>query len=365
MSHHFQCRTWPGRWQNSTAFWGGGAWGKGLLYLLGLCRSASFDCSSSSGSRYSAGALTSIARNVSLSHWKIAESTQVLSGHLLYHLLYHCPDTLFRSSLSPNTNENHSSRHLCTLHASEAPCEVYLSTMVFSLACSSSVHSRSTRCAFSFSIRTSGFPFASFDSDHHLIFQGFENLDYPVCRGLFSVLVFSPDGMHQTLHSGIQHLSTMIFHHSFILWIFRRIWKQPHRLKTPVREWMESQSCTDLKFESNSRIHHNLPAHTILRLVPMRLIKNPKTPCTVWELAVAWWFRSRCWCIIRPKVNNPSVFRPVHTGVPILVGEICIFHVQQVNEFEIGSICYHVNDTFECLSNSGDCYHQHWFKGWC
>jgi len=39
---------------------------------------------------------------------------------------------------------------------------------------------------------------------------------------------------------------------------------------------MESRCCIDLKFESNSRIHCNSPAHTIFRLVPMRLIKNPK-----------------------------------------------------------------------------------------
>jgi len=80
----------------------------------------------------------------------------------------------FQSSVSPNTNEKHASCHLCTLHAPDAPCELYLSTTVFSSACSSSVHSKSKRCGFSFGIRTSGFPFVSIDSDHLLIVQGFK-----------------------------------------------------------------------------------------------------------------------------------------------------------------------------------------------
>jgi len=123
---------------------------------------------------------------------------------------------------------------------------------------------------------------------------GLWNLDHAVCRILLSFFVFSLDSMHQTLHSGMQCIGAVHFHHSLILWIFRCTWKQPHLLKTPVIEWMESRSCSDLKFESNSRIHHNSPAHTIFRLLPMRLIKHPETPWTVGELAVAWWFRSGC-----------------------------------------------------------------------
>jgi len=151
------------------ACWGGGAGDKGLLLLSGSSRSAPFDASSSSGSGYSADSLTCIGRNVTLSHWKIRESTQVSSGRLSYH----CPETSFRSSVSPNTNEQHTSRHVCTLHAPAAPREVYLSTRVLSFACLFSVNSSSTRCAFCFSIASSGFPFASFHSDHLLIIQGF------------------------------------------------------------------------------------------------------------------------------------------------------------------------------------------------
>jgi len=169
VSHHFKWQTWPGRGQNSTAFYGGGARGKALSSLSCSCTSASFDASSSSGSGYSSGALTSIGRNVSLSYQKIRESTQVLIGQSLYH----CPETSLWSSVSPITNERHASRHLCTLQAPEAPSEVYLCRRVFSLACSASVHSRSTRCAYHLSSRTSGFPFVSFDSAHLLIVQGF------------------------------------------------------------------------------------------------------------------------------------------------------------------------------------------------
>jgi len=39
-------------------------------------------------------------------------------------------------------------------------------------------------------------------------------------------------------------------------------------------------------------------------------------------------------------VDIPSVFRLINTGVPILVGEIGIFGVQPVDEFEIGSVCH-------------------------
>jgi len=166
-------------------------------------------------------------------------------------------------------------------------------------------------------------------------------------------MVFSLDCMHQTLHSGIQCLGAVLFHQSLMLWIFRCTWKQPHHLRTPVIEWMESRSCSDLKFESNSRVHPNLPAYAVFHSVPMRLIKNPKTPWTVSELAVAWWFRSRCYGIIQHKLDIPSVFRLLNSGDQILLGELRIFRVHQVNEFEIGSICQLVDYTLECLCNSG------------
>jgi len=169
VSHHSKWPTSPRRGQHNTPFWGGGARGKVLLRLWGSCRSTSFDASSSSGWGYSADSLTSIGRNVSLTNRKIGESTQVWSGHSLYH----CPETSFRSSVSPNTNEKHASFHPCTLYTPEATREVNLSTRVFSLASSSSFPSRSTRCAFSFGMQTIGFPFATFHSDNLLTVQGF------------------------------------------------------------------------------------------------------------------------------------------------------------------------------------------------
>jgi len=68
----------------------------------------------------------------------------------------------------------------------------------------------------------------------------------------------------------------MLFYHSIILWIIWRTWKQPHCLITPLTEWKESWHSCDLKFETNSRFHHNLPALTISSLVLMELIKISK-----------------------------------------------------------------------------------------
>jgi len=139
-----------------------------------------------------------------------------------------------------------------------------------------------------------GFPIQEFRFWPPPYRPGLCNLDHPVCHILLSILVFGPDGMHQTLHCVIQCIGAVHFHHCLILWIFRCTWKQPHRLITPVIEWMESRRCSDQKSESNSRMGRNSPSNTIFRLVPIRLIKNPTPPWTVWELAIAWWFRSRC-----------------------------------------------------------------------
>jgi len=168
ISHHFKWRNWPGTGQNSTTIGGRGALGSAFSFLS-LGRSVSLDASSSSGLGCSAGSLTSIGRNVSLSRGKIAELTQVWSGHSLYHR----PHKSLQSSVCPNIHAKHASGHPWTLLALEAPREVYLSTGVFRSACSSSVHLRSMRCAFSFGIRTSEFPLASFDSNHCSIVKGF------------------------------------------------------------------------------------------------------------------------------------------------------------------------------------------------
>ena len=139
------------------------------ISFLSSGRSKSLDGSSSSSSGYCAGSMKSDGRNFSVWYRKIAESTQVLTRHSLDN----CPETLLQSSVSPNINKKHVSRHIWTLYAPEAPCEVNISTRVFRFSCSSWVHSRSMRCAFFFGIRTSGFLLASVESDHSLIVQGF------------------------------------------------------------------------------------------------------------------------------------------------------------------------------------------------
>jgi len=106
-------------------------------------------------------------------------SPEIDASKFILHILSDTPGAfqwlkyiLLMSSVSPNINENHGRCHLCTLHAPDAPCEVYFSTRVLLSACSSTVHSRSSRCAFSFGIWTRGFPFPSFNYDHLLIVQG-------------------------------------------------------------------------------------------------------------------------------------------------------------------------------------------------
>jgi len=185
-----------------------------------------------------------------------------------------------------------------------------------------------------------------------------------VCSILLSFFVFGPDSMYRTLHSRIQCVWAMNLHHSIILSIIRPSWKQPHRLITPVIEWMQSWCSCDLKFESNFRIHSNVPAHTVFSLVPMGLIRNPKTACTVGELAVTSGFRSGSWCIIQHTADIPTVLWRINTGVEILVGEIHIFGVQHVPESEISCMCHLFDDSLEGLSDSGHCNHQDWFGGW-
>jgi hypothetical protein len=165
VSHHSKWLMWPGWGQNHTAIWEGGARYRVHLLLLCLCKIAAFDASSSLRLGYSTCSLTSICRHVPLSHRQIVQSTQILSGHLLHH----CHETSFQSSVSPNTNEKHASHYLCTLYAPDAPSKVYLSTRVINVACSSSVDWRSTSCGFLFGIRTSDFSLTSFDSDHLVI----------------------------------------------------------------------------------------------------------------------------------------------------------------------------------------------------
>jgi hypothetical protein len=169
VNDHIKGRTWPGSGQNGAAFCRGGVRGNVHLTLSDLGRRTSFDASSSSGSGCFTGSLRNIGRNMSLNYRKIGESSQVSIANSFYD----CPEMTFRFSVCPNTNEEHGSYHPCTLHAAEAPCEVVISTRIFSFACASLVHLRSTRFAFSFGIQIGGFPFVRCDSDHIKIVQSF------------------------------------------------------------------------------------------------------------------------------------------------------------------------------------------------
>jgi len=199
-----------------------------------------------------------------------------------------------RSMVSPSTNMQHTTHQLLTLNAPEAPREVYLSTRVFSFACSSSVHSRSMRCAFSLVIGISGFPLASFDSNHLLIIPVFAICIIWCATSCWASSISVRIACIKLFTVEYNTSAPYLFHLSIIHWIVRCTWKHPYRLKTPVIEWMESRCSSGLKLESNFCIYRNLPAHTVFSLAPMGLIKHPKTPCTVEKLAVAWWFRSRC-----------------------------------------------------------------------
>ena len=62
-------------------------------------------------------------------------------------------------------------------------------------------------------------------------------------------------------------------------------------------------------------------------------------------------------------MDIPSVFQLVNTSVQILMGEIRIFGVQYVDDFEIDFMCHVVDDTFAGLSHLGHSYYHDWFKG--
>jgi len=58
------------------------------------------------------------------------------------------------------------------------------------------------------------------------------------------------------------------------------------------------------------------------------------------------------------------VIRLINPGVQLLLGKIGVRRVQQVEEFQICSICHLINDSLEGLCHSGHCNYQGWFKGW-
>jgi len=78
--------------------------------------------------------------------FEIGESTQTCSGHSSYNNSEYSLPLL----VSPHTNTQHASCHLCTLEASRATCKVFCSASVCSCACYSPVHWRSRKNAFFF-----------------------------------------------------------------------------------------------------------------------------------------------------------------------------------------------------------------------
>jgi len=166
VTYHFKWSTWPGRGINSTAFCGG-CTQESTFSFPSSGRRVSLDVSSSLCLEYSTGLLRSIGKNV-------PEPSENHSIHqrIQWPVILLLSGMLLRSSMSPNTSNNYGSCHLWTLHAPKAPHEVYLSTKALRLACPSSIYRRWMRCTLSFGIWTSGFPLASFDSDHHLFIQG-------------------------------------------------------------------------------------------------------------------------------------------------------------------------------------------------
>lgn len=74
---------------------------------------------------------------------------------------------------------------------------------------------------------------------------------------------------------------------------------------------------------------------------------------------------SQCLGIMLRIVDIPSGFCLINTGVQFLVGHNFIFGVQQVNEFQIGSICQLVDETCESHCSSGHCHHRDQLEGQC
>jgi hypothetical protein len=72
-------------------------------------------------------------------------------------------------------------------------------------------------------------------------------------------------------------------------------------------------------------------------------------------LAIARWFHFWYQGIILNKVNIQAVFEFVNTGVRIVVNEISNFHIQHVNQFQIGQLCHLVDGILECLQHSVHC----------
>jgi hypothetical protein len=123
---------------------------------------------------------------------------------------------------------------------------------------------------------------------------------------------------------------------------------------------MESWCICHLNFECNSHFHCNWPAHTLFSLVLMGYINHPQTPWQVSELAVAWLLRAGWYGIIWSNVHIPWVFQCVSSGVRILVGDICIGHIQHVHLFQTGLVCHLGYNIALSLCHSECCNDQDW-----
>jgi len=187
--------------------------------------------------------------------------------------------------------------------------------------------------------------------------------DYPVCCIFLSFTFFSPDNMHQTHQHRIYTLSPILCHHSITIRIIRFSGQWPHRLITPVTMWMEWWHCSDLKLELNVCKQCNSPADTVFCLLLTTLIKYPKTPCAVSELAIVWWFRSGCQGIIWNKVDIASNFQLVNTCIRSLVGEIDNSRIPQVHQFELHPIYIFVDGNPESHCDCGQCDCNYCFQG--
>jgi len=96
----------------------------------------------------------------------------------------------------------------------------------------------------------------------------------PVCPGLSdsyhlvhqiltTTIVFSPDGIHQTLHHWIECFCSILFHRSIMVCIFTHTRAKPHLLVIPIQVCKKSQHAWKLQFEWNSSICPYSASHIV------------------------------------------------------------------------------------------------------
>jgi len=155
------------------------------------------------------------------------------------------------------------------------------------------VHSDQERSTLSFGILTSVFPIGEFNSA-----TAWSSM---LCIGIIWVrgsLLCSSSFLRIACINLLSQPEYMPQHHALFITvsspgIFRRTWNR-HSSETPVIEWMETQCSCELKFESNFRIQLQCASPHCVSSYTDGTHQNPKTQCTVGELAATWWFRSGC-----------------------------------------------------------------------